>query len=115
MEGYRYLDIFSDCIFVANVFNFFKMKVRIGDVIIWILILISIAVALWYFFGASPTLEEVIVTFLLTVVFTMGINISRIGTRINYIERDLKTLKNDVKDSFEKIKKDMELIKNKLK
>ncbi|MBS3080986.1 hypothetical protein J4221_05920 [Candidatus Pacearchaeota archaeon] len=91
------------------------MKLKIGDIIIWILVIISIAVALWYFFGNSPTLEEVILTFLLTVVFTMGINLSRNGMRMNYIEKDLKTLKSDVKESFNKIKEDMNLIKNKLK
>ncbi len=91
------------------------MKIRTGDIIIWILVLISIAVALWYFFGNSPTLEEVILTFLLTVVFTIGISTSRIGMKVNYIERDLKFLKIDVKNSFEKIKEDMNLIKDKMK
>lgn len=91
------------------------MRVRIGDIIIWILVLMSIAVALWYFFGNSPSLDDVILTFLLTVVFTIGINMSRIGMKVNYIERDLRALKIDVKNSFINIKNDINLIKNKLK
>lgn len=91
------------------------MKIKIGDLIILILVIISIAVILWYFFGNSPTLEEVILTFLLTVVFTMAINLTSSGTKLYYIEKELINLKIDIKESFNKIKEDMNLIKNKLK
>ncbi len=81
---------------------------NLGDIIILILFFLSIAVALWYFFGNSPTLEEVILTFLLTIVFTLVVHVTKIGVRMEYIERDIK-------NSFNNIKNDIALINRKLK
>lgn len=91
------------------------MRIRTGDIIIWILVIVSVVVVLWYLFGNSPTLEQVILTFLLTAIFTIVINVSRSGMKMNYIERDLGILRKDIGKSFDKIKEDMDLIKNKLK
>ena len=85
-----------------------------GDIIIWILFILAIAVGLWYIFGNSPTLEQTILTFLLAAVFTIVIILSKNNVEINYIKKDLGNLKLDLKDSFNNMKKDIKLIKKKL-
>ena len=60
---------------------------RAKDIIIWILFLISIAVAFWYFFGNSPTFEQAILVFLLTVLFTLTAKISDIGSEFKMLRR----------------------------
>ena len=37
---------------------------RISDIIIWILFLVSLVVAGWYLFGNSPTFEQAILVFI---------------------------------------------------
>ena len=51
------------------------MKVEIGDIILWILFILSLAVGIWYLFGDSPTLEQSILIFLLTSIFRLVINL----------------------------------------
>jgi len=90
-------------------------KINIADIILIILFLFAIGMALWYLFGDSPTFEQIIIGFILPVIFGIAIKIAIIETRLNYIENDLKTLKIDIKESFNRIKGDMNLIKSKLK
>jgi len=91
------------------------MKIEIIDVIMWILFIIAIATGLWYLFGNSPTFEQSIVIFLISAVFGITITLTKTGTKLSYIEKDLIELKDNITDSFDKIKTDMGLIKKKLK
>ncbi len=85
------------------------MKINIGDVVLWILFIISIAVGLWYFFGNSPAIEQLILSFLFTVNFGIVINITRIGMRVEYMEKRLYSFEQHVKDNFNKINNDINL------
>ncbi len=90
-------------------------KINIADVILIIMFLFAVALALWYLFGDSPTFEQVIIGFVLLVVFGIGIKMAVIGTKVNYIESDVRGLKSDIRNSFSKIKEDIDLIKGRLK
>jgi len=90
-------------------------KINIADIILIIMFLFAIGLVIWYFVGDSPTFEQIMIGFVLPIVFGIAIKTAVVGTKINYVERDVKALKNDVKNSFEKIKEDMDLIKGKLK
>ncbi len=83
-------------------------KITLADIILVILFLFAIALALWYLFGDSPTFEQIIIGFILPVIFGIAIKISIIETRLNYIEKNIK-------EGFNRIKGDMNLIKSKLK
>ncbi|MBS3080988.1 hypothetical protein J4221_05930 [Candidatus Pacearchaeota archaeon] len=83
-------------------------KITLADIILIILFLFAIALALWYLFGDSPTFEQIIIGFILPVIFGIAIKIAIIETRLNYIEKNIK-------EGFNRIKGDMNLIKNKLK
>jgi ABC-type multidrug transport system fused ATPase/permease subunit len=71
---------------------------KLQDVIIWILFIISIIIGAWYLFGSSPTFEQAILVFVLTILFTMGINMGKIGTRLNLLERKFNSLAKDFKE-----------------
>ncbi len=45
------------------------MKISIYDIIFWILFIISVVVGLWYLFGDSPTFEQGLIIFILTILF----------------------------------------------
>jgi len=51
----------------------------------------------------------------MSTVFGMAINMGRSELRLKYIEKDLGNLKMNVKEGFDRIKEDMNLIKKKLK
>lgn len=67
---------------------------KISDIILIILAVISVIVGLWYLFGASPTLEQTLLIFILTAVFSLTINVSRIGMKVNLIEQKVNKLEN---------------------
>lgn len=83
-------------------------KLTIADTILIILFLFAIGLALWYIFGNSPTFEQIIIGFILPVIFGIAIKMAIIETRLNYIEKNIK-------EGFSRIKNDMNLIKNKLR
>lgn len=91
-----------------------KMRIEIADIILWILFILSIAISLWYLFGDSPTLEQIILAFLFTSIFSIVINVSKDSVKINYIEKEMKDLKQGIKDSFNKIKDDINIVKEDL-
>tara|TARA_Y100000310_G_C19992442_1_gene494739 strand:- start:130 stop:390 length:261 start_codon:yes stop_codon:yes gene_type:complete len=83
-------------------------KITIADIILILLFLFAITLALWYIFGNSPTFEQVILGFVLPVIFGIAIKIAIIDTRLNYIEENIKK-------GFNKMREDINLIKNKIK
>ena len=88
---------------------------KIIEIILWILFLLSIAIGLWYLFGNSPTFEQAIVIFLITSVFAIAINVSRGGMKLNYVEKKVCEIERNSKNSFKKMKNDINLIKTKLR
>jgi|ETNmetMinimDraft_2_1059921.scaffolds.fasta_scaffold107973_2 multisubunit Na+/H+ antiporter MnhE subunit len=84
---------------------------RFSDIILWVLFLFSIFVTLWYFFGNSPSIEQMMLAFLFTAVFSLVINVTRNGTKIDYVEKELKRLRLGIQDSFKNMKDDVKTIK----
>ncbi|MFH1585304.1 MAG: hypothetical protein ABIB79_00875 [archaeon] len=75
---------------------------KISDIIIIILTVLSIATALWYLFGNSPTFEQAILIFILTLLFTIGFKVSQASVELGYILRKL----NKLESSFINLSKD---------
>ena len=82
---------------------------KLQDVIIWILFILSIIIGLWYLFGNSPTFEQAILIFILTILFTIGAKINDIGARLKFLEKRFGKLEESfvrlVSDFKEKLKK----------
>jgi len=87
------------------------MKIR--DIILWILFLISATMVIWYFFGNSPTFEQTILILILTILFGIATKVSSISTKINYLEKKFIKLENafiilkdniSIKNKFKNIK-----------
>lgn len=78
------------------------------DIMIIILTIISITVVLWYIFGSSPTLLESLVILILTIMFISNIQVIKNSIKLNFFEKNIK-------NSFNNMKKDINLIKNRLK
>lgn len=60
---------------------------KIQDIIIWILFIISIIVFLWFTFGSSPTLEQALLIFILTIAFTNSVKIANFSARLTFLEK----------------------------
>jgi len=87
LERHNYLDCINlsfDCLGCI----IFQMKIQ--DIIIWILFITSLVVAIWYLFGDSPTFEQAILIFILTILFTNSIKISKLKKSFDYLAKDFK-------------------------
>ena len=73
-------------------------KLSIGDIILIILFIISISTALWFFLGNSPTFEQIILAFLLTAVFGIAINTTKIGIELKLLRKSFNALAKDFKE-----------------
>ena len=113
MEGCYNLDCTVVGIYFLDLVFFYTMK--LGDIILWILFFLSLAVALWYLFGNSPSFEQSVIIFLITAVFGIAINLTRFSTRLESLEVRFNKFERNVTNSFNKIKNDIDLIKKKLK
>lgn len=86
------------------------MAVRISDIVIWVLFIASIIVFIWYVFGNSPSFEQMILIFILTILFTSSIKLTNIAMKLNFLEKRFTKLG----DSFIKLSGDFkEHIKHK--
>ena len=84
---------------------------KIQDIIIWILFIISIIIFLWFILGDSPILEQALLIFMLTIIFTNGVKISNFHARLIFLERKLLRLEpsfikltNDFKEHIKRYK-----------
>ena len=73
------------------------------NALFWILLVIGIILVLWRIFGNSPSDLEIILTFILMLMF-----------KLFALGGELKDFKHEVRFSFYKVKKDMGNIKNKI-
>lgn len=83
-------------------------KITLIDIILIILFLFAVVLVLWYLFGNSPTIEQIIVGFMLPIAFGIAIKLSIISTRLDYIEKNIR-------DGFNRIKEDVYLIRKEIK
>ena len=79
-------------------------KINIEDIILWILFIISIAIALWVLFSDSPTFEQIILAFLLTTIFGIGIKLTKIETELRALRKSFQALATDFKDHIKRKK-----------
>ena len=64
--------------------------VKIQDIIIWILVIITAIVVFWYIFGNSPTMEQAILFLMLTMSITTLVKLSVLETKFKFLIRDFK-------------------------
>ena len=70
---------------------------KLVDIILIILALLSLSVALLYLFGNSPTFEQSILLLTLTLLFTIGIKITQISTKLSLLDKSFTHLAKDFK------------------
>jgi len=61
--------------------------VKIEDIIIWIMFILSIIIFLWYIFGNSPNFEQVILGIAITFLLTVSFKIGGFGVRLLQVEK----------------------------
>ena len=71
---------------------------KLQDIMIWILFIISIIVILWYFFGNSPTIEQALLVLIISFLFIINTKISQIGTSLKYLDKRFNALAKDFKE-----------------
>jgi len=71
---------------------------KITDIIIWILFLISIVIAGWYVFGNLPTFEETLLILIISILFTLSVKVGQMGTKMNSLEKSFSHLAKDFKE-----------------
>ncbi len=74
------------------------MTIRISDIIICILFIASVILFLWYIFGNSPSFEQMILVFILTVLFTNSIKLNKLGLELKYFKQSFHSLADDFKN-----------------
>ena len=84
---------------------------NIKEILFWIFLIISVILVFWYILGNTP--NEFIA--IITIVFMVILKLWIISDRQIKLEAKFNMLNNTVKNSFYMIKKDMALIKRKLK
>ena len=72
------------------------IRKQILNTLFWILLIIGIILVIWKIFGDSPTDLQIILTFMLMLLF-----------KIWAISDELKEFKYEVKTSFSKVKQDL--------
>jgi len=73
------------------------MEIKVQDIILWILFIISLVIAIWYIFGNSPTFEQTILILILTILFTTNSKVNNINSRLFLLERSFSALAKDFK------------------
>lgn len=63
---------------------------KIQDIILWVLFILTVIMILWYIFGSSPTTEQAILILILTLSITTIVKISVLETRFNFLARDFR-------------------------
>ena len=80
------------------------MKINIKEILFWISLIIAILLLLWFIFGNSPTEFFTILSLIFMIVLKLwSISDKQLITEMR------------IKSGFENMKKDIELIKNKLR
>lgn len=75
---------------------------KLLDIIIWILIIISIIVVSWYIFGSSPTLEQSLLVLIISMLFIIHSKSIKNEATLSY----LKNRFSKIEDSFIKLADD---------
>ena len=76
---------------------------KLSDIIIWILLILTIIVVFWYVFGNSPTLEEALLILVITFLFTINTRITKLESKFLLLENSFSHLAKDFKQHITKI------------
>ena len=70
---------------------------KIVDIILIILAIISVVMAGWYLFGDSPTFEQAILIFILTFLIANNSKLIKLETKFFHLEKSFTYLAKDFK------------------
>jgi hypothetical protein len=84
---------------------------KIGDIIIWVVFGLAMAVLAWYLFGNSPTLQEAIIVFILGGLFSMVVKMTEYSNDMKWVKGKL----NKMEESFIRMADDVKAIRGKIK
>ncbi len=82
---------------------------KLSDIILIILFILSISVGLWYLFGSSPILDQTILIFVLTAIFAIVITVTQNNFELKYLRKRFTKLK----ESFIRLSNDFKETKKK--
>ncbi len=71
---------------------------KLTDVVIAILFVITLITVFWYVFGNSPTLEQGLLILILTFMFTIYGNVREQGSKLRLMEKSFVKLVDDFKE-----------------
>lgn len=71
---------------------------KLQDIILLILFIFSLIVLGWFLFGNSPTFEEAILVFILTIVFGISIKLTMIDSNLKSLNNKFNHLSKDFKE-----------------
>ncbi len=63
---------------------------KLQDIIIWILFILTLIIVLWYIFGSSITFLQAILVLILTLSITTLVKLRVLETRFNFLARDFR-------------------------
>ena len=77
---------------------------KIQDLAIWILFILTIIFVFWYIFGSSPTFEQSLLLLILTLSITTIVKVSVIENKHKNLEKSFIRLAHDFKEHLGKHK-----------
>jgi len=109
------LDIGSTYFIIYNIFNLkregVEMRINIKEILFWILLTASAILILWMIFGNSPS-EFIAIT---SILFMITLKIWALNDRQMKSEFKVKNRFDRIASDMEILKADLQLIKNKLR
>ncbi len=60
---------------------------RISDIIIWILFILTLIMVFWYIFGNSPSFEQTLLVLIINLLFTLSTRLVRVDMKIKMLEK----------------------------
>jgi len=77
---------------------------KIQDIILIILTLVSVATAVWYLFWNSLTFKQTLLILIITFLFINATKLSGLNTKLNLLEKSFIHLAKDFKEHIKKKK-----------
>lgn len=87
-----------------------ELKRKILNILFWILLVIGLIMIIWKIFGKSPSDVAILIPFIVMLLIKIWSN----SDRIRDVGYQVKILSMNTKSAFEKVRKDMNRIENKI-
>ena len=75
-----------------------KRTLLIGNILFWILFILSIIVVFWAFLGKSPTIEQALLILILGMTIKNSIEVRGLKSNFNNLENKFNSLAKDFKE-----------------